>query len=188
MRLTLSFLVAVMVKTVRVGVVGDNEVGKTAIIHQFLHQNFLEYYEPTIEDMFDAQRCQTKVEIHDLSGSRDIPETRIRKQALEHCDVILYVFALDKRDSASVLEVYRKEDKRNLPSILVCNKMDLAFEVRLQDVRNIEYSLGTISYKVCAKTGQNIDLLFDEVIRLAAEKPATKKEERQKFCGCCFVM
>lgn len=160
---------------VRVGFIGAPKVGKTTIINQFLHHFFLEDTDSTIEDYFEAQWNGVKLEIIDLSGWQVGTEARLRQEALEYCNVLVLVFAVNDFDSLTNLDLYKKEDKKNLPFVLVANKMDLPWNIPFHKVREMERILGKIYYPVTAKFATNVDGLFDEVVRLG--KPVHSPDE-----------
>ena len=52
--------------------VGDTSVGKTCLIHNYLHNQFSDEYEPTVLDVYrgtkNVKGSQIEIEIHDTSG------------------------------------------------------------------------------------------------------------------------
>lgn len=171
---------------IRVGFVGAGEVGKSAVIHQFVHHNFLTNYEQTIEDYFEVQRNGMVLEIADLSGSLDGPESTIRKQAIAHCHLIVYMFAVDCSESLSLIPFFWQEDKSNIPLLLVANKMDSAWQIHPTALRQVESMLGTKYFPVSAKQCVNIDQLFDQIVTKAKSKsqPSTEKVSPK----CCILL
>lgn len=158
-------------------------MGKTSVIHQFVNRIFLEDYEPMIDDVYQVQRNGVLLEINDLSGSLDNPESKFRKDALARCDVVVYMFSLNDPKSLSPIDFYRKEEKRNLPLVLVANKMDLNWRVCPQILRNVEYDLETKFFPVSAKLAISIDELFDKILEKGMSKSRKKEEDSNECCA-----
>ena len=170
---------------IRVAFVGAPKVGKSAVIHQFLSHTFLEDYDPTIEDFFQAQRNGVVLEIVDLSGSLLRPESKFRQEALAFCHVVVFMFCMNDGESLSLINSYKKEDKRNLPLVLVGNKMDNKWRVCPHELRNVEYELETTYFPVSAKLPVNIDQLFDTIIERGK---STAEPEEEIVSKCCWIL
>ena len=60
--------------------VGDNSVGKTALIRNYLSNDFSDEYEPTVLDVFKGTKFinsqQIHLEVHDTSGAEDLQINR----------------------------------------------------------------------------------------------------------------
>ena len=171
---------------IRVAFVGAPKVGKSTVIYQFLYHIFLEDYEPTIEDFFRVQRNGVILEIVDLSGSLQSPESKLRQDALPFCHVVVYMFGMDDGESLSSILSYRKEEKRNLPLVLVGNKMDNNWRVCPNELRNVEFELETSYFPVSAKLPMNIGDLFDKIIVTAKSKSKSEPEENISS-NCCLI-
>jgi len=173
---------------IRVAVVGAPKVGKSAVIHQFVSHIFIEDHEPTIEDMFQVQRNGIILEIMDLSGCLDGPEAKIRKEAVATSDAIVYMFAVDDPQSLYAIRSYRKEEKRNIPFLLVANKMDCPWRICPIQLRNVEYYLDTIYCPVSASQAANIDYLFDQIIEKTKNKTEEQATKDLDSSPCCDIL
>jgi len=172
---------------VRVAFTGSYKVGKTSIINQFLNHIFLEDTVSTIDDYFEAQWNGVKLEIIDLSGCQNGTEAKLRRQEIEQCNVLVLVFAVNDLDSLEKLNLYKKEDKKNLPFILVANKMDLEWGIPFPKVRETEMFLDKVYYPLSAMHATNIDGLFDEIVRLG--KPVhSSADVIVDDTKCCILM
>ena len=60
--------------------VGDTSVGKSAMIYNYLYNDFSDKYEPTVLDVFKGSKMfgqrELKLEIHDTSGAEDLSVNR----------------------------------------------------------------------------------------------------------------
>ena len=56
--------------------VGNTSVGKSCLIHNYLHNEFSEDYEPTVLDVYrgtkNVNNKQVEIEIHDTSGDDNL--------------------------------------------------------------------------------------------------------------------
>jgi small GTP-binding protein len=172
---------------VRVGFLGSPKVGKTSIITQFLHHFFVDDTESTIDDYYEAQWNGVKLEMIDMSGWQLGTEARLRMQAIEQCNVLVLVFAVNDLDSLETLQLYKKEDKKNLPFILVGNKMDLLCSIPPTKLRQMERLLGKVHYPLTAKHATNIDGLFDEIVRLGKQVDSSA-EVIVDETKCCILL
>lgn len=164
----------------RLILVGDNEVGKTQIINKYINNIYKEDYLPTYS--IDFQIKTTKINgklknIHciDTQGSSDFSQdTGIF--FIQKSDAFIYVFDITSRESLYNLNNYYEIIKLALTDsqklikekvvYLVGNKCDLMN----RQVNEYEGRLEAKKYEakyleVSAKTGINIDKLFDYIIQ-----------------------
>ena len=115
---------------IKVVLVGDTAVGKTALIENYLYNRFVEKYEPTVLDVFrgvqKVMKKQINLEIHDTSGDENLGANR--KMAYQGADCFILCVATDSRvsfDNISkwMAEIQQIEDKK--PISLILTKSDL---------------------------------------------------------------
>ena len=115
---------------IKVVLVGDTAVGKTALIENYLYNQFTEKYEPTVLDVFrgvkKVRKQQFHLEIHDTSGDENLGVNR--KIQYQNADCFMICVASDKRDSFDnipkwMAEIQLIEDKK--PISLILTKSDL---------------------------------------------------------------
>ena len=111
--------------------VGNTQVGKTALITNYLKNSFSEIYEPTVLDVYRGTKniCDKgiKVEIHDTSGDEHLGVNR--KVQYQDADVFMIcVQCTDKNNLNDVVkwkaEVQDVEAEK--PILLISTKNDLA--------------------------------------------------------------
>ena len=85
----------------KVVLVGDNAVGKTCLITNFLHNTFTENYEPTVLDVYHGTKSLNKrqldLELHDTSGDENLAANR--KVVYEKADLFMLCVATNSKDS-----------------------------------------------------------------------------------------
>ncbi|XP_068178342.1 RASD family member 3 [Antennarius striatus] len=118
--------------TARLVFLGAAGVGKTALIHRFLHDRFEHKYTRTVEELHvlevDMGSGKMRLEILDTSGSYSFPA--MRELSIRHSDAFALVYAVD--DPGSLEEVRRLRDEilelrgcKCAPITVVGSKADL---------------------------------------------------------------
>ncbi|KAM9362513.1 RASD family member 3 [Symphorus nematophorus] len=119
--------------TVRLVFLGAAGVGKSALIHRFLHDRFEHKYTRTVEELhvleYDTVASgKMRLEVLDTSGSYPFPA--MRELCIRHSDSFALVYAVD--DPASLEEVRRLRDEilelrgaKGAPITVVGSKADL---------------------------------------------------------------
>ena len=166
--------------------VGDKEVGKTEIINKYNNKIFQEEYFPTYSVDFQIKTLKIRgklINIHciDTQGSSDFSQDT-GNLFIQKSDAFIYVFDITSRESFNNLSYYYEIIKLALTDsqkmlrekivYLVGNKCDFT---TYRQINESEGRLEATKYKakyieVSAKTGLNIDKLFDYVIQDIAKK------------------
>jgi len=165
-----------MAQVVKLCVLGDGGVGKTALTIQWVHNHFVESYDPTIEDSYrkqiriDDEPCM--LEILDTAGQEDF--TALRDQWIRDCDGYVLVYDTTSHSSFEQTRVFKQQISRVKDSemssstiILVGNKCDLVEkrEVPTEEGQELAKSFGCQFAEASAKTRENIEHIFVQVIR-----------------------
>ena len=118
--------------------VGDTSVGKTCLIHNYLHNEYTDDYEPTVLDVYKGTKNiagrQIEIEIHDTSGDSHLGINR--KTQFRNADVFMICVAVNNQVSLNNVNKWRNEIKdvsQNVPVILVLTKKDLADDLMDDD-------------------------------------------------------
>ena len=169
--------------------IGDSKVGKTQIINKYNNSLYQEEYLPTYCVDFQIKPIKIngkKVNIHciDTLGSMDFtPNTGTL--FIQKTDAFIYVFDLTSRESLYNLQDYINIIKTSLTDsekiinekiiYFVGNKCDLVMyrQVEENEGRLEANKYGAKYMEVSAKTGINIDKLFNSII----QDITTKKDE-----------
>ncbi|KAK9890771.1 hypothetical protein WA026_012116 [Henosepilachna vigintioctopunctata] len=188
--------------TVKLVVVGDGGVGKSAITIQFFQKLFVTDYDPTIEDSYlqhvevDGQWCI--LDVLDTAGQEEF--SAMREQYMRKGDGFLLVYSVtDKNSYENIVnfhtQILRVKDRDTYPMLLVANKVDLVHIRKITEEKGQElaHKLGIPYIETSAKDPPlNIDATFHEVVRIIRNQPQSDNEKRKKKklkkLGRCILM
>lgn len=181
--------------SIRLAVLGAGGVGKSALTLRYVRDFFVTDWDPTIEDAYrttvevDNVCCQ--LEVLDTAGQDDF--SALRPQWMMGKDGYIFVFGLDREGSENDLAQYYelhtqlKEEGQPKAIMLVGNKKDLVDEDPSKRIMTEEEGKDLASkweaeyIETSAKTGHNIDELFQKFIRqvrvLRATDPDSSEDE-----------
>ncbi|KAI0279293.1 ras protein [Russula aff. rugulosa BPL654] len=154
-------------------VIGSGGVGKSALTIQFMHNHFVEDYDPTIEDLY-RKECfidgvETLVDVLDTAGQEEF--SAMREHYMLDGEGFLLVYSITERDSFKMIESYhqqilRVKDSEAVPIILVGNKSDLEHErrVNMDEGQYIAKKLGCRFVETSAKLGSNVTETFIDLV------------------------
>jgi len=183
-------------------VLGSGGVGKTAFTIQMCSNHFVEYYDPTIESSYRRQVVVDDsvcvLDVLDTAGQEEY--SALRSQWIGGGEGFLILYSIIQRSSFDEVEEHRRQifqvkdvSFSNAPPIvLVGNKADLTQdrEVSFQEGQHLAKLWGSSFFETSAKTRQNIDEAFFEVVRMirALESPPVSKaveaKPRRKRSNC----
>lgn len=184
---------------------GDSAVGKSAVLHVFVHRCFPAECPPTALDQKETllhwNGETVYLSLWDTPGSSAYDA--LRPLAYPEADAVLICFALD--DRASLVNVEHKwapeirERLPNVPIILVGNKQDLrdidpqplcevnprpdaqSFVSTSEGEAMLE-CIGGLAYVECsALMDQGLERVFGAAIEVALKQ----KTQKKKCCPCC---
>ncbi|KAK3330938.1 putative KREV1 protein [Apodospora peruviana] len=191
-------------------VLGAGGVGKSCLTAQFVHQEWIENYDPTIEDTYRTQLTvdgrQVMLEILDTAGADQF--VAMRDLYMKTGQGFLLVFSITSRSSFDELvslreDIIRIKDDENIPIVIVGNKADLVDQRQVDRARAFAISQQWQApyYESSARTRTNVDEVFidlcrqmlrrddyhddsraDDIYYQKAEDPSssTKKKRRRK--------
>ncbi|PRP76060.1 hypothetical protein PROFUN_01776 [Planoprotostelium fungivorum] len=182
----------------RLAVIGGGAVGKSAITVQYISNHFVELYDPTIEDSYrkqvvvDEQSCV--LDILDTAGQEEY--CCMRDAYLRTGDGFLMVYSITDRSSFEELpKLYQQalmaKEKDRVPILVIGNKADLEDEreVTTLEGKKLADCFGGKFLETSAKTGQNIDSAFDEIVRMIRmEQNITKTKKQIKKKQACNIL
>lgn len=173
----------------KVIIVGSGGVGKSALTLQFMYDEFVEDYEPTKADSYrkkvslDNQEMQ--IDILDTAGQEDY--AAIRDNYFRSGDGFLCVFSITETESLTAAQelreqVLRVKNDENIPFLLVGNKADLEQRrsVTEEAAREQAYEWRVCYVETSAKTRQNVDEVFLDLLRAIHQRKARTQEQETK--------
>jgi len=184
---------------VKVGFFGAKAVGKTAIIKRFFEGIFEETYNPTQTvnmHYYTPEICDMKLQlvIYDFPG--DIAFRKVRIDFLEKNKMNINVVVVDAADSYSYFALTDILSELELTNqighgflFLVLNKIDLddiaisrnTMSALAQTVEKYYGIPPTPLIETSAKTGENIELLFNTIVQYAVMKIKTGSVSRTQI-------
>lgn len=179
-------------KEYKVVVLGSGGVGKSALTVRFVAGQFVEKYDPTIEDFYrkeiDMDGSPTVIEILDTAGTEQFAS--MRDLYIKNGQGFLLVYSIINQQSFIDIkplrdQILRVKGVQNVPMLLVGNKCDLENEraVHPNDGTSLGVSWGCPFYETSAKTKKNVETIFIEVVREVIKTKSKKGEG-----GCCTLL
>ena len=160
---------------------GEAAVGKTSILHRFVHNKFQGHYTSTIgldfmSKVLNYNSDTCRLTIWDLAGQKRF--SFMRKNFYGGANGALIIFDLTRAETFERVEDWYAEmidiaDKK-VPFILIGNKTDLIPEVgraiEPEMARSYAQERGCIYMESSAKTGESIEQAFFELTELMVKK------------------
>ena len=160
----------------KVCIVGDSEVGKTTLLHQYLKRRFVPNAQRTIGSNFFVKYVKIPnvenvltLQVWDLAGQ---PRFRwVRYAFYKGAKGIVYAFDLTRRETFDSLLTWKEEVESKIgvqPNVLVGSKLDLLdpenIIINLEDSNNLKRVLTAHEYyETSAKLGTKIDDVFTKL-------------------------
>ncbi|KFM70010.1 hypothetical protein X975_10142, partial [Stegodyphus mimosarum] len=182
----------------RLVLMGAACVGKTAIVHQFLYEQFPSEYSPTVEELYrgeyDVGNTGLILDILDTSGTYEFPA--MRKLAVDTGDAFILVYAINDDESfeevGRLRQLLMDSKQSNVPIVVVGNKCDLEKQRVVQ--KEVADTIVAIDWEnrfveASAKENINIVRIFQELLVQANFpydlNPAVQKR-RTSFPHCAL--
>ena len=155
-------------------IIGDSAVGKSNILLRYIHDKFNEEFHSTIGVEFGAKNLDIdgkifRIQVWDTAGQETFRSITRAYYKNSVCSFVVY--DISNRTTFDNIKSWVDDCKKLSPKavlmILVGNKTDL------EDKREVSYEEGSIYaqkngmlfFECSAKTGQNIDKIFNESTR-----------------------
>ncbi|KAL5530641.1 RAS1 [Sanghuangporus sanghuang] len=156
-------------------VVGGGGVGKSAITIRFIQGQFVDEYDPTIEDSYRKQ-CLIDEEVAlldvlDTAGQEEY--SAMREQYMRSGEGFMLVYSITDRNSFAEMDqfyhqILRVKDRDYVPLVLLGNKLDLEDSDRTVNTAegiNLAKHFGCHFFESSAKLRVNVDEAFVELVR-----------------------
>ena len=152
-------------------------MGKTSLIFKYIKDSCPEEHDPTVEDAYSAQINlpngeERTFKLLDTAGEDDYQT--MMDEWIKAADGFLLLFAINDKESFTALKgklkKINKNNKGNIPCILVGNKCDLEDkrEVKRVEAENFAKSFGLKYYETSALTDNNgnVKVVFQHCTQL----------------------
>lgn len=175
----------------KVVVLGSGGVGKSALTVKFVSGNFMEKYDPTIEDFYrkeiEVDGAPSVLEILDTAGTEQFAS--MRDLYIKNGQGFVIVYSITSmqtfQDIRSMKEqIVRVKGTDRVPMLLVGNKCDLESqrEVHSDESALLAHEWSCPFLEASAKNTQNVNEVFIEIVREMNVSPSKEKH------GCCCVL
>jgi len=156
----------------KVTLFGPGNVGKTSLLLRYIKEYFSEDLKKTIGSNFLIKDVQIdgkniRLLLWDIGGQAQFH--KLRTIYFKGSNAALGVY--DVTSSQSLLKIpgwissIKKTVKKNIPMILIGNKIDLEREVDKGEAMDLAERLGCEYMETSARTGENVDLAFEKIAR-----------------------
>lgn len=173
----------------KVVLLGDGSVGKTSLVKMFVHKKFDDKYLKTLGTNVyskeiiineDGLNNEVTMQIWDVLGQASFKN--VIRSALNGAQGVIFVTDLTKRDSLVNLITWLKEFyevQESGSQIFLGNKNDIQGKMfGITELDKFAKVYNGISFLTSAKTGENVDLAFDEMAkRLSMEIRSPNKDQ-----------
>ncbi|XP_003475861.3 GTPase RhebL1 isoform X1 [Cavia porcellus] len=181
-----------LVRYRKVVILGHRSVGKTSLAHQFVKGEFLECYDPTVENAYSKIVTLGKDEFHlhlvDTAGQDEYSILPYSFIVGIHGYVLVY--SVTSLHSFHIIEnLYQKlhqgHGKTQLPVVLVGNKADLSSDREVQAVqgKKLAESWGATFMESSAREHQLTQSIFTRVIQEIARVENSYEQDHR----CCLM-
>jgi small GTP-binding protein len=157
----------------KICILGDFAVGKTSLMHRFVHQQFSEKYLTTVGVKVDTKPVDlgdgrgVKLAIWDIAGT-DTPSDLFQRYVRGASGHLLVADATRGETLSCCAELYDSVAAQSgpVPYVLLINKCDLSdqLEIRAAEVSD-RFSSATARLDTSALTGANVDFAFETLAR-----------------------
>jgi small GTP-binding protein len=179
----------------RIVVVGAGAVGKSALTVRFIQGNFVEKYDPTIEDSYrkniEIDKAACVLDIMDTAGQEEY--SALRDQYMKTGEGFVMVYSITSKQSFEFTNKLRtnilrlKSEAADFPIVLVGNKKDLTNEraVSEDEGKALAEKFKVPFVETSAKTNENVSEVFILLVRQIKKfRDAHPKQNKKKSKGC----
>eukprot|EP00052_Salpingoeca_macrocollata_P013110 m.102546 g.102546 ORF g.102546 m.102546 type:complete len:183 (-) comp18782_c0_seq1:179-727(-) len=180
-------------KEYKLVVLGSGGVGKSALTVRFVKGNFVEKYDPLIEDSYrkqlNAGGAQYLLEITEVNSSNENNRDQLIRES-QGCVLVYSIVDQNSLNAAVMLRerVFRVKETTEVPVMLVGNKCDLE-DSRVVTKKKGKDSAGSARFlEVSAKKNTNVDLMFQQLVDEIVKRERPSRNVNKAFHkGVCVL-
>ena len=162
-------------RRVKILTAGPTMSGKSCMVKRYCEQKFYEKYVMTIGIDYGIKTVRVdgakfKCDFWDMSGRQEFKE--IRNEFYQNTSAAIFIFDLTNAASFRELDFWEEEARsygvrlgEECPVSVVGNKLDKPRMVPEDEAREWAASRGFQYFETSAKTGANVDQVFEDLIR-----------------------
>ena len=175
----------------KVVLLGGGGVGKSALTIQFVRHDFVDEYDPTIEDSYRKQtQVDGKLAILDILDTAGQDEYSVmREQYMEGADGFIMVYAVNSRGSFEEVKQFRDlamrvHDTNKFPMVLIANKADVQPRQRRiskSEGEDLAAEWGVPFLETSAKTRTNVEEAFNQIVREVRKTQTWEKKPSKLY-------
>jgi len=178
-------------------VLGAGGVGKSALTIRLVTDNFLDEYDPTIEDSYRKQVMiddqPALLDILDTAGQEEF--SSMQDQWMRDGHGFLLVYNITSRptfDEVSILydKILRTKDTDKVPIVLAGNKADLKDDRQVQQDEGVKLAgqWGCPFYETSAKIKLNNETCFFDLVREIRKSKKTGPNAKKPAKLTCTIL
>eukprot|EP00441_Pelagodinium_beii_P022874 CAMPEP_0197666460 /NCGR_PEP_ID=MMETSP1338-20131121/62575_1 /TAXON_ID=43686 ORGANISM="Pelagodinium beii, Strain RCC1491" /NCGR_SAMPLE_ID=MMETSP1338 /ASSEMBLY_ACC=CAM_ASM_000754 /LENGTH=177 /DNA_ID=CAMNT_0043245485 /DNA_START=12 /DNA_END=541 /DNA_ORIENTATION=- len=164
-------------------IMGVGGVGKSALTRRYIHNDWKEGYNPTVEDKhtttMDIDGTAIQIELLDTAGQEEF--SALRQTFMHKGDGFILTFSITNDTTMEDLkkirdDVLKVHQNKQVPMLLVGNKCDLSSEraVTAGEAKRVAQEWGCEYIETSAKANINVDKLFETIVRNILKSDPTK--------------
>ena len=169
-------------------ILGSSTVGKSSIYLRYFNNKFNVNTMVTVGVDFKTKyfkfddEKEIKINFVDTAGQEKY--RAISQNYLKGTDGVIFVFDITKKETfqliADWMQFMKEHNKKNIGKILFGNKNDLISEreISYDEGKNLANELKCNYYEGSAKTGENIEILMQEIARITYLEWKNNDEDR----------
>jgi len=183
-----------LLKKRKIAVLGSRSVGKSSLVFQFVDDNFVESYFPTIETTFQKTINYNGVEydcdIIDTAGQDEFSILNAKHAIGIHGFVLVY--SISSRNSFNMVRIIHEKitnftGNNNIPCVIVGSKSDLPRrQVPANEAEEFAKEVGASWVETSAKLNVNVGKVFDLV--LSEIEKRSPHNQGQPQASRCVIM
>ncbi|GAM17904.1 hypothetical protein SAMD00019534_010790 [Acytostelium subglobosum LB1] len=185
----------------KIVILGSGSVGKSAITIQYVNGEFIDQYDPTIEDMYrkimELNGEHYMLEIMDTAGTENF--LVMRDMYIRNGQGFILVYSIAARSTYYDLQSIKDQVCRvkdlptcKIPMIVMGNKCDMESQ-RQVEAKEAEQLVekwgGNVEYiETSAKTRVNIASAFERLVKQMQSKDPCRRKKRSKKMQQCTLL